>query len=41
MVAVLACSQTRGGRMAAAIACPTTRVDNTRDIRISCRFAAV
>ena len=28
-------------RAAVAIACPTTRVDNTRDCRISSRFAAV
>lgn len=30
MVAVLACSQTRGGRLAAAIARPTARVDLVR-----------
>src|SRR5215207_7723445 len=33
MVAVLACSQTCGGRVARAIASPTTRVDAIRDLQ--------
>src|SRR5947209_6510686 len=41
MVAVDACSQTRGGRLAPAIASPTTRVDRRRDSRISRRFCGV
>jgi hypothetical protein len=38
---VLACSQTRGGRVACLIACPTTPVEKTRDSRISLRLDAV
>jgi hypothetical protein len=38
---VLACSQTRGGRAAAAIASPTTRVDSTRESMIARRLAGV
>src|SRR6185436_20028878 len=40
MVAVLACNQTRGGRLARAIAWPTTRVDATRESIIRRRFPA-
>ena len=38
MVAVLACSQTRGGRLAAATASPTRRVVTTRDCMICWRL---
>jgi len=38
MVAVLACSQARGGRVARTIASPTTRVEAIRDSRISGRW---
>ena len=41
MVAVLACSHTRGGLDACAMASPTTRVDSSRDVRIDSRFAWV
>src|SRR3954468_20082900 len=39
MVAVLACSQTRGGRLARAIASPRMRVELIRDSLISLRLA--
>src|SRR5262245_27777348 len=41
MVAVLACSHTRGGRDASATAAPRTRVDSTRESMISLRLAGV
>jgi hypothetical protein len=41
MVAVLICSQTRGGRAASAIASPTTRVESTRELIIASRFFSV
>jgi hypothetical protein len=41
MVAVLACSQTRGGRAARATARPTRRVGITRESRMARRLAAV
>jgi hypothetical protein len=40
MVAVLDCSQTRGGRAARAIAAPTARVESTREAMICRRFSA-
>jgi hypothetical protein len=41
MVAVLACSQTAGGSFILAMACPTTRVELTRESLIKRRLAAV
>src|SRR6266851_803377 len=41
MVAVLACSQVRGGRAAPAIARPTARVDRVRDSLIWRRLSAL
>jgi hypothetical protein len=38
---VLICSQAPGGRLAAAMAWPTTRAERTRERIISVRFALV
>ncbi|GAA1583358.1 hypothetical protein GCM10009828_004310 [Actinoplanes couchii] len=38
---MLICSQTRGGRSAAAMAAPTTRAESTREFIMAARFASV
>ena len=41
IVPVLICSHTRGGRRAAPIACPTARVESTRELIMAGRLAGV